>query len=70
MPQEIALYPELTARENLRYFGRLYGIPRRELAGRIGEVLATVGLTDRGDDKVEAGKKKIRFAVVDRGRRR
>lgn len=52
VPQEIALYPELTARENLRYFGRLYGIPRRELAGRIGEVLATVGLSDRGDDKV------------------
>jgi ABC-2 type transport system ATP-binding protein len=53
VPQEIALYPELTARENLRYFGRLYGIPRRELAGRITEALAMVGLTDRGDDKVD-----------------
>jgi ABC-2 type transport system ATP-binding protein len=52
VPQEIALYPELTARENLRYFGRLYGLPRRELTSRIGEVLDLVGLTDRGDDKV------------------
>ncbi|MFI7679286.1 ABC transporter ATP-binding protein [Actinophytocola sp. NPDC049390] len=53
VPQEIALYPELSARENLRYFGRLYGIGRKELTERIGEVLATVGLTDRGDDKVD-----------------
>lgn len=53
VPQEIALYPELTARENLRYFGRLYGLPRRELAERMGEVLGMVGLTDRGDDKVD-----------------
>ncbi|KOV86301.1 ABC transporter ATP-binding protein [Nocardia sp. NRRL S-836] len=52
VPQEIALYPELTARENLRYFGRLHGLPRRELTARIGEVLDLVGLTGRGDDKV------------------
>ncbi|MCE6998482.1 ABC transporter ATP-binding protein [Saccharothrix sp. S26] len=53
VPQEIALYPELTARENLRYFGRLYGLPRRELTSRIGEVLDLVGLAGRGDDKVD-----------------
>ncbi|WP_277681972.1 ABC transporter ATP-binding protein [Saccharomonospora azurea] len=53
VPQEIALYPELTARENLRYFGRLYGLPRARLARRIDEVLEAVGLTDRGDDKVQ-----------------
>ncbi|MGX7825654.1 ABC transporter ATP-binding protein [Actinokineospora sp. 24-640] len=53
VPQEIALYPELTARENLRYFGRLYGIPRRELATRMGEVLEMVGLSDRADDRIE-----------------
>ena len=52
VPQEIALYPELSARENLRYFGRLYGIPRRRLTERIEEVLEAVGLTERGDDKV------------------
>lgn len=53
VPQEIALYPELTARENLRYFGRLYGLGRRRLAVRIAEVLEAVGLTERGDDKVQ-----------------
>ncbi|ACU97946.1 ABC transporter ATP-binding protein [Saccharomonospora viridis] len=53
VPQEIALYPELSARENLRYFGRLYGIPRRRLTERIEEVLEAVGLTERGDDKVQ-----------------
>ena len=53
VPQEIALYPELTARENLRYFGRLYGIPRKELAARMAEVLDMVDLTDRAEDRVE-----------------
>ncbi len=53
VPQEIALYPELTARENLRYFGRLYGIPRKELAGRMADVLEMVGLSDRAEDRVE-----------------
>ncbi|ONI90730.1 export ABC transporter ATP-binding protein [Saccharothrix sp. ALI-22-I] len=53
VPQEIALYPDLTARENLRYFGRLHGLPRRALTARISEVLDMVGLSDRGDDKVD-----------------
>ncbi|MGW5050519.1 ABC transporter ATP-binding protein [Actinokineospora sp. NPDC004072] len=53
VPQDIALYPELTARENLRFFGRLYALPRRELAARIDEVLDMVGLADRADDRVQ-----------------
>ncbi|MFI7143983.1 ABC transporter ATP-binding protein [Nonomuraea sp. NPDC050022] len=52
VPQEIALYPELTGRENLRFFGRLFGLPRRELAARIDEVLDLVGLSDRADGKL------------------
>ncbi|MEU7830184.1 MULTISPECIES: ABC transporter ATP-binding protein [unclassified Nonomuraea] len=52
VPQEIALYPELTGRENLRFFGRLFGLPRRELAARISEVLDLVGLSDRADGKL------------------
>ncbi|GAA3444550.1 ABC transporter ATP-binding protein [Planomonospora venezuelensis] len=53
VPQEIALYPELTGRENLRFFGRLFGLPRRELAGRIEEVLDLVGLMGRADSRVK-----------------
>ncbi|GAA2266190.1 linearmycin resistance ATP-binding protein LnrL [Nonomuraea roseoviolacea subsp. roseoviolacea] len=52
VPQEIALYPELTGRENLRFFGRLFGLPRRRLAARIDEVLDLIGLTDRADTKL------------------
>jgi ABC-2 type transport system ATP-binding protein len=52
VPQDIALYPELTARENLRFFGRLQGMPRRRLQARIDDVLAVVGLESRGGDRV------------------
>src|SRR5208337_2309483 len=48
-PQEIALYPMLTAAENLRFFGRLYGIRRVDLASRVEELLHFVGLEDRGN---------------------
>jgi len=53
-PQDIALYPSLTARENLRYFGRLYGLKRRRLSERIDECLALVGLTDSADTRIDA----------------
>lgn len=50
VPQELAIYPDLTARENLRFFGRLYGMAGDNLARRIGEVLEVIGLADRADD--------------------
>jgi ABC-2 type transport system ATP-binding protein len=49
--QDLALYPELTARENLTFFGRLYGLPADELRSRVNEMLSAVGLTDRADDR-------------------
>jgi len=52
VPQEISLYPELTARENLRFFGRIYGVPTRELGRRSDELLELVGLDARRDDRV------------------
>lgn len=52
-PQELAVYGELTARENLNFFGSLYSIPQAELATRVDEVLAAVGLTERANDRVE-----------------
>lgn len=47
VPQELALYGDLTAEENLEFFGRLYKLSNQELAGRIEEVLDQVGLFER-----------------------
>lgn len=52
VPQEIALYGELTARENLRYFAGLYGLRGRELAKRLDECLDFVGLLHKADQLV------------------
>jgi ABC-2 type transport system ATP-binding protein len=53
VPQDIALYEELSARDNLLFFGRLYGLRGRELRGRVEEVLERVGLTDRERSRVK-----------------
>lgn len=46
VPQEYALYPTLTARENLHYFGSLYGLAGADLASRITDGLERVGLSE------------------------
>jgi ABC-2 type transport system ATP-binding protein len=51
VPQELAIYPDLTAVENLRFFGRLQGLRGGTLSARVGEVLETVGLADRAGDQ-------------------
>jgi len=51
-PQEEALYPSLTAAENLAFFAELYGVPRAERARRVAEALEAVELTGRKDDRV------------------
>jgi len=53
VPQDLAIYPDLTARENLRFFGRLQGMKGTDLDARLAEVLDVVGLTDRADDRAE-----------------
>jgi ABC-2 type transport system ATP-binding protein len=53
VPQEVALYPDLTGRENLRFFARLYGMSRAQTRHRVAEVLEIVGLADRGGDLVK-----------------
>jgi ABC-2 type transport system ATP-binding protein len=50
VPQELAVYPDLTGRENLRFFAKLYGMGGRELSARVDEVLDVIGLTDRAGD--------------------
>ncbi len=47
--QDLAIYPELSARENLRFFGELYGLGRADLRSRIDEMLGAVSLKDRAD---------------------
>jgi len=54
VPQDLAIYPDLTARENIRFFGKLYGLASTELAARTDEVLEIIGLSDRADDRVES----------------
>jgi ABC-2 type transport system ATP-binding protein len=50
VPQEIALYDLLTARQNLHFFGRLYGLHGRTLHQRTRDLLEAVDLTTRADD--------------------
>ncbi len=53
VPQHIALYPRLTAEQNLRIFGELYGLRGATLRERIGEGLAAMRLEDRRHDAVQ-----------------
>ncbi|HOU00210.1 MAG TPA: ATP-binding cassette domain-containing protein [Anaerolineaceae bacterium] len=53
VPQEIALYDDLTALENLYYWGRLYNLGGRALELRVAEVLEQIGLTDRAKDRIK-----------------
>ncbi|UAC49613.1 ABC transporter ATP-binding protein [Bacillus aquiflavi] len=53
VPQEIALYLDLTAQENLEFFGRIYRLSGAELKNKINEVLNQIGLTDRRKDLVK-----------------
>jgi ABC-2 type transport system ATP-binding protein len=52
VPQSLALYPSLTARENLRCFAGVLGLGGRAAADAVASALATVGLADRADDVV------------------
>ena len=53
-PQSLAIYEDLTAKENLEFFGMLYSMPRKERRLRGAEVLELVGLTSRAGDRVQA----------------
>ena len=54
VPQEIALYQQLSARQNLEFFGKMYGFGGSELAKRTDEVLDFIGLKDRQHDKIDS----------------
>jgi ABC-2 type transport system ATP-binding protein len=52
VPQEIALYEDLSARENLNFWGKMYGLRGATLKKRVDEILEIVGLTDRQKGRV------------------
>jgi ABC-2 type transport system ATP-binding protein len=52
VPQEIALYEDLTARENLTFWGKMYGLRGPALKSRVNEVLDVIGLSDRAGERV------------------
>ena len=53
VPQEIALYEDLTARENLVFWGQMYGLTGKPLNNRVDEVLEQIGLTDKAKNRVK-----------------
>jgi len=53
VPQDLAIYPDLSARENLKFFGRLYGLSGGTLEARAAEVLDVIGLADRARDRAK-----------------
>jgi ABC-2 type transport system ATP-binding protein len=52
VPQEVALYEDLSAGENLRFWGKMYGMRGEALRRRVDEVLAVIGLTERQKGRV------------------
>ena len=52
VPQDLALYEDLTARENLEFWGQMYNLSGKQLATRIDEVLAQIGLVEKAKHRV------------------
>ena len=67
VPQEIALYPELSARQNLLFFGRMYALRGKALNQRVDELLEFVDLSDRQNDRIDTFsggmKRRVNIAV-------
>jgi ABC-2 type transport system ATP-binding protein len=53
VPQELAIYDELTARENFSFWGQMYGLGGKALKSRIDQVLEQIGLSDRANQRVK-----------------
>lgn len=53
VPQEIALYEDLNARENLSFWGQMYGMSGSALKSRVNEVLEEIGLVDKADQRIK-----------------
>jgi linearmycin/streptolysin S transport system ATP-binding protein len=53
VPQDLAVYPQLSARDNLLFFGRIYGLKGKQLRQRVDDLLEMVGLSERAKDLVD-----------------
>lgn len=53
VPQDLALYEDLSARENLLFWGQMYGLSGKNLQSRIDEVLNQIGLTEKANNRVK-----------------
>ncbi len=69
VPQDFALYEDLTARENLAFFAQLQGVPTDRVADAVQQGLELAGLVDRADDRVKAYsggmKRRLNLAIDD-----
>ena len=67
VPQEIALYEELSALENLRFWGQMYNLSGKALSKRVDEVLEQIGLKDRAKERIKTYsggmKRRVNIAV-------
>ncbi|MBI4813944.1 MAG: ABC transporter ATP-binding protein [Methanobacterium sp.] len=63
LPEEPNLYERFKARELLKYFGELYGVPKNEINGRIDELLELVGMSHRADDRINTFSKGLRQRI-------
>ncbi len=63
LPEEPNLYERFTARDLLKYFGELYGVPKNEIGGRIDDLLELVGMSHRADDRINTFSKGLRQRI-------
>ncbi|WP_414469928.1 ABC transporter ATP-binding protein [Methanobacterium sp. ACI-7] len=63
LPEEPNLYEQFKARDLLRYFGELYGVPKEKIDDRIHELLELVGMKDRADHRINTFSKGLRQRI-------
>jgi ABC-2 type transport system ATP-binding protein len=63
LPEEPNLYERFKARDLLRYFAELYGVPKEKIDGRIDELLELVGMSHRADDRINTFSKGLRQRI-------
>ncbi len=63
LPEEPNLYERFKAKDLLKYFAELYGVPKNEINGRIDELLELVGMTERKDDRINTFSKGLRQRI-------